>query len=92
MRSYVHYGTGNYHPITAKTYTDISLFSCDPALCRDAARLFNYMTGSAKPEAMEKISFSPVTLQTSLIKMIKDETANAKKGKYAAIWAKLNYS
>jgi polyphosphate kinase len=90
MRSYVHYGTGNYHPITAKTYTDISLFSCDPTLCRDAARLFNYMTGYAKPEAMEKISFSPLTLQNALIKMIETETANAKKGEPAAIWAKLN--
>ncbi len=90
MRSYVHFGTGNYHPITAKTYTDISLFTCDPALCRDAGRLFNYMTGYAKPEAMEKISFSPLTLQSSLIKLIKYEISNAKKGLPAAILAKLN--
>jgi len=90
LRSYVHYGTGNYHPITAKIYTDISFFSCDPALCDDAARLFNYMTGYAKPEAMGKISFSPITLHTTLIRLIEEEVANAKEGKPAAIWAKIN--
>jgi polyphosphate kinase len=90
MRSYVHFGTGNYHPITAKTYTDLSLFTCDPALCRDASRLFNYMTGYAKPETMEKIAFSPLTLQSSLIDLIENEATNARKGKSAAIWAKLN--
>ncbi|MFM7693223.1 MAG: polyphosphate kinase 1, partial [Actinomycetota bacterium] len=60
MRSYVHFGTGNYHPVTARIYTDLSFFSCDPALCRDAARLFNYITGYARPDAMEKISFAPL--------------------------------
>jgi len=90
MRSYVHYGTGNYHPITAKTYTDISLFSCDPALCRDAGRFFNYMTGYAKPDAMEKIDYSPLTLMDSLLDLINVETENAKTGKPAAIWAKMN--
>jgi len=90
MRSYVHYGTGNYHPITAKIYTDISFFTCDTALCDDAARLFNYMTGYAKPEAMAKISFSPITLNASLLKMIEEEADNAKAGNPAAIWAKIN--
>ena len=63
LRSYVHYGTGNYHPLTAKVYTDLSFFTCDPALCRDAQRLFNFMTGYARPQAMEKLVFSPVTLR-----------------------------
>jgi len=90
MRSYVHFGTGNYHSITAKIYTDLSLFTCDAALCRDAGRLLNYMTGYAKPETMEKISFSPLTLSTTLIKLIDNEAANAKKGRPAAIWAKMN--
>jgi len=90
LRSYVHYGTGNYHPVTAKTYTDLSFFTCDPALCRDAARIFNYMTGHAKPDAMEKISFGPLTLLDTLLCLIAAETENARAGKPSAIWAKLN--
>ncbi len=90
LRSYVHFGTGNYHPITAETYTDLSFFSSDQALCRDAARIFNYMTGHAKPDAMEKISFSPLTLKDTLVTCINAETENARAGKPAAIWAKLN--
>ncbi len=90
LRSYVHYGTGNYHPVTAKTYTDLSFFTCDPALCRDAARIFNYMTGHAKPDAMEKISFGPLTLRDTLLSLIMAETENALAGKSSAIWAKLN--
>jgi len=90
LRSYVHFGTGNYHPTTAKSYTDLSFFSADQSLCRDAARIFNYMTGHAKPDAMEKIAFSPITLKDTLLDHIKIETKNAKEGKPAAIWAKMN--
>ncbi|MDB5487087.1 MAG: ppk [Reyranella sp.] len=90
IRTYVHFGTGNYHPITARIYTDLSFFTCDPAMCRDAARLFNYMTGYARPEQMEKIAFAPVTLRPTLYSLIDAEIANAKAKKPAAIWAKLN--
>jgi polyphosphate kinase len=90
IRTYVHFGTGNYHPITARIYTDLSFFTCDPAMGRDAARLFNYMTGYARPEKMEKISFAPVTLRSRLYALIDAEIAKASAGKPAAIWAKLN--
>lgn len=90
LRSYCHFGTGNYHPITAKIYTDLSFFTCDPALCRDAARLFNYMTSYAQPEFVEKIAIAPVDLRETLLELIVAEIANAKAGKPAAIWAKLN--
>ncbi|MHC8509784.1 MAG: RNA degradosome polyphosphate kinase [Rhodospirillales bacterium] len=90
LRSYCHFGTGNYHPVTAKGYTDLSFFTCDPALCRDAARLFNFMTGYAKPEKMEKLAFAPLTLRSTLLKGIEGEIANAEKGAPAGIWAKMN--
>ena len=88
--SYVHYGTGNYHPYTAKVYTDLSFFTCDPALCRDAARLFNYMTGYASPASLEKVAVAPIDLRAGLCELIEAEIANAKDGKPAQIWAKMN--
>jgi polyphosphate kinase len=90
LRSYVHFGTGNYHPYTAKVYTDLSFFTCDPALCRDAARLFNFMTGYASPASLEKIAVAPINLRARLGALIEAEIANAKAGKPAQIWAKLN--
>jgi polyphosphate kinase len=90
LKSYVHYGTGNYHPVTAKVYTDLSLFSSDPALCRDAARLFNFMTGYARPESFEKIAASPINLRDTLMKHIEAEITHARAGRPAAIWAKMN--
>ena len=90
LRSYVHYGTGNYHPITAKIYTDLSFFTCDQALCRDAAALFNFMTGYAKPRRPEKIAFSPLYLRDTLIALIDAEIANARKGLPSGIWVKVN--
>jgi len=90
IRSYAHFGTGNYHPITARIYTDLSFFTCDPALTRDAARLFNFMTGYAKPEAMEAVSFSPILTRDVLLDLIAREIAFAHAGKPATIWLKMN--
>jgi polyphosphate kinase len=88
--SYVHFGTGNYHPYTAKVYTDLSFFTCDPALCRDATRLFNYMTGYASPASLEKIAVAPIDLRARLGELIEAEICNAKDGKPAQVWAKMN--
>ena len=90
LRSYVHFGTGNYHPITAKIYTDLSFFTCDPALCRDASVLFNYMTGYVRPSALEKLAIAPLTLRSRLVELIDREIAFARAGKPAQIWVKLN--
>ena len=90
LRSYVHYGTGNYHPVTAKIYTDLSYFTTDPALCRDAAKLFNYMTGYARPQTLEKVACAPVNLRQTLVEQVELEIEHAKAGRPAAIWAKLN--
>ncbi len=90
LRTYCHFGTGNYHPQTARVYTDLSLFTCDPALGRDSARLFNFITGYAVPERLEKLSYSPETMKADLIEMIGAEVANARAGKPSGIWCKLN--
>ncbi len=90
MRSYAHFGTGNYHPITARSYTDLSFFTCDPDLTRDAARLFNYMTGYARPERMDALAFSPLTMRAVLTELIDREIGFARAGQASGIWLKLN--
>ena len=90
MRTYVHFGTGNYHPVTAKIYTDLSYFTCDPALGRDATSLFNYTTGYALPHGMEKLRYAPDTLRQCLMGDIETEMEHARAGKPAAIWFKTN--
>jgi polyphosphate kinase len=90
LRSYVHYGTGNYHPVTAKIYTDCSFFTCDPALTRDAQRMFNFMTGYAEPDSLEKIRISPINLRSTIVELIEQEIVHAEKGRPAHIWAKVN--
>ena len=89
-RSYVHFGTGNYHSVTAKTYTDLSYFTCDPALCGDAARVFNFMTGSAQPDSLEKLVIAPLGLKKKLMDLIEEEIRFVTQGKPGAIWAKMN--
>ncbi|MFT6022873.1 MAG: polyphosphate kinase [Ascidiaceihabitans sp.] len=88
--TYTHYGTGNYHPITARIYTDLSLFTCDPKLGRDATKVFNYLSGYAQPEELSNLAISPSNLKARLLEMIAAEAEYAKAGKPAEIWAKMN--
>ena len=89
-RTYCHFGTGNYHPITAKIYTDLSFFTADPRAARDAAQLFNYITGYVEPKALELISMSPRDMRNDLMALIDQEIANVRAGKPGMIWAKMN--
>ena len=89
-RSYAHFGTGNYHPLNAKFYTDLSLFTSDPDLCEDAALVFNYITGGALPPRLNKLAVSPINLRSTLLDLIEQEISFAKQGRAASLWIKVN--
>jgi polyphosphate kinase len=89
-RTYCHFGTGNYHPVTARIYTDFSFFTADPRAGRDAAQLFNYITGYIEPTNLEMLTMSPLSLRAKFVELIDAEIANARSGKGSGIWAKMN--
>jgi polyphosphate kinase len=90
FRTYCHFGTGNYHPVTARIYTDLSYFTANAQVGRDVAKLFNYITGYLEPRNLKQLVLSPAQMRPDLMRLIDAEIANAKAGKPSGIWAKMN--
>jgi polyphosphate kinase len=89
-KTYYHFGTGNYHPVTARIYTDLSYFTADPRLGRDAAKMFNYITGYLEPKNLKQLVISPQGMRSELLRLLDVEIASAKHGKASGLWAKMN--